>query len=252
MTNRFVDKIIEVYNRLKYTSWYYSLLLKYGIGNKDSNCAIVMFHHILDNYSNEILDSCQCTLDEFCEFCEFVSKEYNVVSIRDFVQQVNNEKNRLLVVSFDDVPNTFYTNAYPILKKYKIPFVLYISNSFLDTEGYLTSAQIKQLSIDPLCTIGAHTRNHQFLKYCLDLQDEIVTSKEELEKIINKEIRDFAYPYGTPTAINNSVIKFVEKSKSFDTAVTTIPVLVNSNIIKNQFALPRIQSKLFMSKYKNK
>lgn len=250
MFRQVADRVKDTINRLAYVLWYVLLSLKYRISKTEPCCAIVMFHHILDEPSNEVLDSCQCTSQEFTDFCDFVSKSFHVVSLNDFVQQVKNKKEKLLVISFDDVPDTFYTKAYPILQKYQLPFVLYIANSFIDAKGYLSSNQIKQLSIDPLCTIGSHSRNHQFLKYSKDLYDEIISSKKELELLISKKVKDFAFPYGTPTAINNKVIKFVRNSQSFETAVTTIPVLVNSNILKNRFKLPRIHSRLFMSKYK--
>lgn len=250
MTIMLTDRIKAIINRLHFMSCYYTLSIRYYIGNENTNNAIVMFHHVLDEYSQKILDSCQCTTGEFIEFCEYVSKAYRVVGLHDFVQLVNKKEERLLVITFDDVPDTFYTKAYPILKKYNLPFVLYIANSFLDSEGYLSSAQVKQLSTDPLCTIGAHSKSHSFLKYSKDLYDEIVTGKEELERLINRTIKDFAYPYGTPTAINNKVIQFVKQTKSFETAVTTVPVLINRNVQKKCFELPRIHSKLFMSKFK--
>ena len=154
-------------------------------------------------------------------------------------------------VSFDDVPDNFYNVAYPILKQYNIPFTLYIATGFMDTEGYLTTEQVKRLATDPLCTIGAHTISHPMLKHHkVNLKEEICNCGKVLEGIIGKPVVHFAYPFGTPTAINRRVINFTKKMSIYKSAVITIPGYVNQYSLKDIFALPRIHSKLYMKKYK--
>lgn len=62
----------------------------------------------------------------------------------------------------------------------------------------LSWTEIKELSNEKLVTIAAHTLHHLSLKNLpkADLENEIVKSKEELEKKIEKKVEHFAYPYG--------------------------------------------------------
>lgn len=59
-------------------------------------------------------------------------------------------------------------------------------------------AEIKELAKDPLVTIGAHTRTHAALS-CLDaaaLEKEISGSRHEIEAVLGRPCRHFAFPYG--------------------------------------------------------
>ena len=62
----------------------------------------------------------------------------------------------------------------------------------------LTWDQIKQLSSDPLVTIGAHTVNHYVLSSlsAKEVQFEILESRSILEAKLDKQINHFAYPFG--------------------------------------------------------
>lgn len=243
------DKLVNYINYLKYKLW----LNRAKRNDKFGGGAIVMFHHVRDDAGLGISDSCKVTSNEFLEFIDFISSKRIPVSIDAIIQNAKVDGlGKMVAVSFDDVPNNFYDVAYPILREKEIPFVLYIATGLMDTDGYLTSKQILELSKDALCTIGAHTVSHPMLKMKgVNLKKEFYDCQETLQKIIGKPVVHFAYPYGTPTAINTRVIKSIKKSGLYVSAVTTIPGYVNEKSLRNNFAIPRIQSKLYMSNYKN-
>jgi peptidoglycan/xylan/chitin deacetylase (PgdA/CDA1 family) len=104
----------------------------------------------------------------------------------------------------------------------------------------LSWQELSVLSKSPLVTIGAHTQSHANLSKCKinELENEIIGSKQILEKKIDKPVRHFAYPYGDKCNCNNREFAFAKKS-GFISGVTTIPGLVD---IKNidVMCLPRI------------
>lgn len=65
----------------------------------------------------------------------------------------------------------------------------------------MTPAQIRELSVSPLVTIGCHGYFHNdFGKIPLEMvTEELVDSKRFLEKTIGKEIKALAFPYGMYT-----------------------------------------------------
>ena len=57
-------------------------------------------------------------------------EENNLIFInpKDFLNEINNNKSkRKVLLTIDDGYSSFYENAWPILKKKKIPFILFIS-----------------------------------------------------------------------------------------------------------------------------
>ncbi len=125
-----------------------------------------------------------------------------------------------IILTFDDGYRDFYTDVFPILKKYNIKAIAYIVPNFLDKPNNLTSRQLKEIVQSGLVEIGAHTMNHTYLAGLplKRVRSEIEESKKYLEEKTGIPIVSFAYPYG---AFDNQAIQVV-KDVGFKTAVTTI------------------------------
>jgi peptidoglycan/xylan/chitin deacetylase (PgdA/CDA1 family) len=99
----------------------------------------------------------------------------------------------------------------------------------------MTSGMLLSLARSPLFKIGAHTVSHPLLsRLSLEEQEEeIIRSKLDLEKIINKKIGSFSYPHGD---YSEETVKLVERSK-FKNACTIVQSPVTRNM--NRYLLPR-------------
>ena len=109
----------------------------------------------------------------------------------------NLEKNYLLL-TIDDAYQSFYLNAWPVLKEKKIPFVLFVSTREVGKNGYMTWEQIKDISSYKFVTIGNHSHSHDYL---IDWNDqEIINDLETSIKIFKNELgyspKIFSYPFG--------------------------------------------------------
>ncbi len=109
----------------------------------------------------------------------------------------NIDKNYLLL-TIDDAFSSFYLNAWPIIKKNKIPAILFVSTREVGKYGYMTWEQIKEIESSGLITIGNHSHSHEYL---IDWKEDKI--KEDLKKsieIFNKELgfspKLFSYPFG--------------------------------------------------------
>lgn len=193
---------------------------------------IYVFHEVdLKNTSNTI-DSCFCTVDNFESFVK--SNLHRFVSLESFI---GGDAKDSIVISFDDVPESVYKNAYPILNREKIPFTLYISTRFIDEPGFLSTEQIKELSLNPLCTIGAHTMNHVRLISEKDSFLDMKGAKDKIEAIIGKSVDHLAYPFGRADAVSWKVRREA-KDAGFVSAVCTIPTKVPR--LFNNWYIPRM------------
>jgi len=103
-----------------------------------------------------------------------------------------------IVLTFDDGYEDFYTEAFPLLKKYNMKGTVYVIINGLDKKGYLTKAQVKEMAASGVVEIGSHTFNHPDLRILKkkDAKFEIQASKKILEQISGKPIYTFAYPFG--------------------------------------------------------
>ena len=238
--------MMHIFNSIRYYFWCCYFYLCHLFAFKQSS-VIVMFHHVRDDDAPDVIDSCKCTLDEFKAFIDYVTQHKKVVSLHDLLFDRKRVFKDKVVITFDDVPDNFFSNAYPLLKKANLPFVLYIASSLIGKKGYLSLNQLKILANDDLCTIGGHTRNHVFLSHpSINLNEEILQCKYDLESCIGKEVQHFAYPFGTPAAVNLHVIRFTKSSHCYESAVSTIPSFINQNSVHSLFYLPRMYHKFYM------
>lgn len=203
-------------------------------------CDVLMFHHVSDTHV-DINESCQCTRAQFSNILsERLEHGYQFINIGQLSENMRlNVKGKYCSVTFDDVPDNFYANALPILEKFQIPFCLFITTDFMNKPGYLSPKDVLSLSTHPLCTIGAHTITHPQLRYCGNSYNELKLSKEELERIIGKDVRYLAYPYGRQSSISHKV-RAEAKKIGYELAFSTIPTSINPLSKNSKFFLPRM------------
>jgi peptidoglycan/xylan/chitin deacetylase (PgdA/CDA1 family) len=139
----------------------------------------------------------------------------NTVSIERFIQHMDVVAsmqsvplNELVIpqgelnisVTFDDgYADNLYVVA-PLLAARKIPYTVFVATDFIKnkTKSFLTPIELKQLSMSPGASIGAHSLTHTNLTLCgkAALQNELEGSKHYIEDLIGLPVTEFAYPYG--------------------------------------------------------
>ena len=111
-------------------------------------------------------------------------------------------------ITFDDGYEDNFINALPILQKYGFKATVYLVpnydyNSWEKFENgnfdkLLTRDQIEKMRDSGVIEFGSHTLNHKNLSTITkdEAIKEIIDSKKEVEKIVKKDSKAFAYPYG--------------------------------------------------------
>lgn len=197
---------------------------------------ILMFHHITDEQLEEN-PSCVHSVGEFRSIIDKLKNDgYTFITLNDLY---NRHNNRIAIVTFDDCYEDVYYNAYPYLKDQNIPFVMYISNCYIDKKGFISKDQLIEMSKDSLVTVGYHTFSHPQLLDVEKLGKEIIEQKHEIERIIDKPLIHFAYPYGKFYATGFRAINEVKKN-GYETAVSTIPTYLSRFTMSFRYFLPRI------------
>lgn len=187
---------------------------------------ILMYHHIRVNPRPAdpvwaALNVRRSDLDAQLNYLQ--SHGFTTIDLSDLLAGFadhNNLPAKPVILTFDDGYDSFYTNAFPILKKYQMKAVQFVITGMVDKSGYLTWDQILEMDKSGLVQIGAHTQTHINLPDFTLAQDkaEIFGSKTDLEAKLGHKVDFFAYPYGS---YSQRIIKLVQDA-GFKTAVSTI------------------------------
>ncbi len=204
---------------------------------------ILMYHYIeylrdKNDKKRISLNTTPYTLEE--EIKTLIGAGYNFITNTELADLIDGKTNlppNPILLTFDDGYRDFYTDAYPILKKYRVKATQYVIAGFLDRNNHLLTPQLKEIAKDGLVEIGAHTVHHVWLKgrSLKDVSNEVFQSREILEHIINMPVVSFAYPFG---AFDEQTIQIV-KDAGFRTATSTVPGIEQNQI--NRFFLYRLR-----------
>ncbi|UPK36239.1 polysaccharide deacetylase family protein [Bradyrhizobium sp. 186] len=101
--------------------------------------------------------------------------------------------------------------------------------------------EVKQLSADPLVTIGAHTISHCNLARQSEeiAAQEMALSRVRIEHALERAVLHFAYPYGDREAAGGREFALASAA-GFKTAVTTRPGMLFAENAGHMTALPRV------------
>jgi len=186
----------------------------------DRNNEVVLVYHSIDNVDDDN-DHYKMNLkpDLFAKQIEFL----------------RSVKKRGLLLTFDDGFENFFYNAFPLILKYNIKSIVFVTTDFINkrlTFDHLTGAKgkLSPLSWNQLreiankgIDIGSHTLTHPDLSKLNNeiIHREIFESKKIIEDNIGKEVKYFAYPYGAKNTFNER-IKQIVKNSGYEKAYTNI------------------------------
>lgn len=109
------------------------------------------------------------------------------------------------LVTIDDGCESTLTQALPILRRWGVPAVAFVTASLagLDTgvlpERYLRWDELREVADSGFIEIGSHAYTHRSLGAMPpdEARDEARRSRETLEEKLERPVRSFAYPFGT-------------------------------------------------------
>lgn len=120
-----------------------------------------------------------------------------------FIEEVPHarEFHHPVVLTFDDGYEDNYTVLFPIIRRRQIPITLFLISDKLDTPGYLTSAQVKEMSDSGLVSVQSHTATHHDLRELTpqQVEEEMKRSQAKLEQITGHPVTVVSYPAGYST-----------------------------------------------------
>jgi peptidoglycan/xylan/chitin deacetylase (PgdA/CDA1 family) len=191
-----------------------------------NHARILNYHKVNDHWPNLM----SIPVAQFSAQMKLLADHYHVVSMDEIASHLEEGtpfEPGTVALTFDDGYRDNYTNAFPILKKHGLPFLVFRPVARIGGEGMLDHDRAFESGFNPLLSwdqvremrdnggsFGSHTLHHTVLTKVSEekAQEEIERSKELLSKELGEETRYFAYPVGTKAEMNSTVKAMVKKA----------------------------------------
>lgn len=133
--------------------------------------------------------------ERFEQQLEWLAGSGRVVPLRE---TLNGASNGAIAITFDDGYRDNLTVALPLLEKFNLPMTLFAVAGFAGSDGYLSEAELRDISKHPLVTIGAHGLWHRHFNRITpqEARFELTESRRLLEDATGAPVDLMAWPYG--------------------------------------------------------
>jgi len=200
--------------------------------SNDMGIIVLMYHRFNENK----YPSTNIQMDIFKNQIKII-KESNYKFYNPYFFEKNfkkEKKEKKILITIDDAFSSFYQNAWPFLKKNKIPFILFVSTEAVGKYGYMTWDQIKEIEKETFVFIGNHSHSHDYLVNFTEAKilKDINKSIKILKKELNYNPIFFSYPFGE---YNKFIKNYISKNFKFAFGQHSGVIDVN----KDKLELPR-------------
>ena len=212
------------------------LFINQSFANEKS--AIVLMYH---RFEDQRFPSTSISSKNFQDQIRYLKENnFNILPISDLTLFFNKNydiPDKSVFITIDDGYKSFYEHAFPILKKHKVPFSLFLSTKFVSNEkksDFMSWKMIEELSKNKGQILN-HTDSHpKLLELQIDeVEKEFYLAEKKIISKIGRLQKVLSYPYGE----SNPQIQNLVKEMGYDIgfAQHSSPVHVN----ENKMELPR-------------
>ena len=183
------------------------------LSNEISEKGIItlMYHRFEENK----YPSTNIKINDFKKHIELIKNSniefINEKTLKEIVLKKKNYTEKKILLTIDDAFLSFYKNAWPILQKEKIPFILFVNTREINNRhpNYMSWDQIREIHKSDIGVIGGHSFSHEYLAFATE--DEIIKdinkSIEDYKRELNFNPEVFSYPFGEYSLEVKNIVK---------------------------------------------
>lgn len=168
--------------------------------NPEKTVACFIYHRFGDSR----FPSTNVSINDFEKHLRYLSENnFQVLSLSEALDYLESDEpvRKTVVLTIDDGYKSFYENALPLLRKYKMPATMFINTETVGGKDYMNWTQLKEI-MKANVEIGNHTHTHAYFlnedettRYTT-FENEINESQKIITENLGVKPILFAYPYG--------------------------------------------------------
>lgn len=192
-----------------------------------AQAVVVLQYHHIDTITPPTTSTNPALFKQHIEY--LVSNEFKVSSLPNIVVALKAKQtidDKTVAITFDDGFISVYTNAFPILKAYGMPFTIFINTDPIQANrpSHVSWEQLEEMKSYG-ATVANHTHKHSHLisldsyydkkgessidntEWRDEFINEINTAQRLIRTRLNQDIKLFAYPYGEFDQRSNQLLE---------------------------------------------
>lgn len=187
--------------------------------------SVLFYHRVADSHPNDWTLS----RDQFERHIDYCQEHLELIDLSEVQRRVRDKDScsPAAAITFDDGYRDNCDFALPMLIERNVPCTYFVTTSNILNQSAFphdkqagklipvnTVAEIREAS-EAGIEIGCHTRHHVDFSRMRDpmvVRKEIVDAKVELEQMIGKPVRYFAFPFGLPKHLTQIAIEAVHEA----------------------------------------
>ncbi len=175
---------------------------------------ILLYHSVSDDPIG--IPILSVTTKDFDEQMSYLASNGYTTYFVDEMDACSQDK-KPVIITFDDGYVDNFTNAYPVLEKYKLKATIFVITKAIGSKGHLSAEQMEQMS--DLVSFQSHTVDHVRMDRLnkAQIDYECGQSQKDLNRITGKPVDTLSYPNGKFSA---NVLTTAQKYYQY--AVTTL------------------------------
>jgi peptidoglycan/xylan/chitin deacetylase (PgdA/CDA1 family) len=199
--------------------------IEYLVSRSLCPISVLFYHRVADFHPNDWT----ITKQGFQQHIDYCQENFDVIDLAEVQRRLREHQSSAPAVSltFDDGYSDNCDFALPMLIQRGLSCTYFVTTHHIlhqrpfshdvdygQTLATNTPKQLREMS-DAGIEIGCHTRSHPDFKKIYDPQlvrREIIDAKKELEQIIGKAVRYFAFPFGLPAQLTQVAIEAVHEA----------------------------------------
>ena len=208
-----------------------------------------MFHSVVDT-KEQVYSQFAITKDSFEQFIVHLVKQGEKAMDAELLYKAiehPNNYNHHYCITFDDIYDTVYTNAYPVLKKHNIPFVVFVTDELVGKVDpwskmpMITEEHLREMLTDPLCILASHGMEHKMFRDYTPAEavKALIDSKRTLAEEYGREVEIFAFPFGRRVEVSNDAIRYV-KEAGYRYGFSALDGSLKQRWLSGRYFLPRV------------
>ncbi len=189
---------------------------------REAPMSVLFYHRVADEYPNPW----SIPVREFTRHVHYCRENFDLVPLNELQRRIReaDSSRPSVTFTFDDGYADNCRHALPLLIRYRIPCVYFVSvQNIRDNvpfhHDFTAGVPLPVNTVDELramadggIEIGLHTHSHFDFSQPFDeaiIRREITDAKHELEHLVGRPIRYFAFPFGMPEHLQPAAIRAV-------------------------------------------